>query len=130
MGDPRELLAVFAGGVVGALARTELVQEFPPPESGWPWVTFGVNLLGCLLLGWVVVAARERPPISAYLWPSIGTGFCGALTTFSTMQAELFVMLERGRYGLALTYAGASLLFGLAGVWIATAVARQTQPVR
>lgn len=130
MSDPRELLAVFAGGALGALARTELLERFPPPEGGWPWATFSANILGCLLLGYVVVRVQERLPLTAYLRPSIGTGFCGALTTFSTMQAELFAMIERDRYAQALVYAGASLISGLIGVAAATALTRQTQRLR
>lgn len=118
---------MFSGGALGALARTGLVRLYPPPDGGWPWVTFAVNVAGCALLGYVVVRVQERLPLTAYVRPTLGTGFCGALTTFSTMQVELFAMIERGRYALALAYAGASLLFGLGGVWIATALTRRAQ---
>lgn len=127
MRDPRQLLAVFAGGAAGALARTALVRLYPSPEGSWPWVTFIVNIAGCALLGYLVVRVQERLPLTAYLRPSLGTGFCGALTTFATIQVELMAMIERQRYVLALAYAGASLLFGLVGVAIATVLTRRTQ---
>jgi CrcB-like protein, Camphor Resistance (CrcB) len=52
---------------------------------------------------------QERLPLSAYRRPLVGTGFCGAFTTFSTMQLELVEMLDAHRYGLAVAYATSSV---------------------
>jgi CrcB protein len=108
----REIAAVFAGGVAGALARAGLTEAWPPQAGHWPWATFLVNVAGAALLGWIVSGAR--------LHRLIGTGFCGALTTFSTLQLELLVMLDAGRVGLALLYASGSLAAGLLAVKVAT----------
>jgi CrcB protein len=97
--DRREVVAIFAGGALGALLRVALVQTGAGRAPGWPWVTFGVNIVGTLLLGYFVTRLQERLPLSAYRRPLLGTGFCGALTTFSTMQVELLVMLDAHRYG-------------------------------
>src|SRR5690242_8565866 len=118
--DIRELGAIFAGGAVGALARAGLVQWQPPPPGHWPWVTFGVNVAGAFLLGYFATRLQERLPLSAYKRPLLGTGFCGALTTFSTVQVEVVRMLDRGHMGLALGYVGASVATGFVMVWLAT----------
>jgi CrcB protein len=108
----RLLLAIFAGGCAGALARAGLLELAPTHPGRWPWVTFGVNVAGSLLLGWI---ATHRSPASRAR-ALIGTGFCGALTTFSTMQLELLEMLDADRVGMAVLYAGGSVVAGLIGV--------------
>jgi len=125
--DVRELEAIFAGGVVGALARSGLEQALKAPAGSWPWATFIVNLAGAFLLGYFATRLQERLPLSAYRRPLLGTGLCGALTTFSTVQVELLRMLDRGEIGLAIGYAGASVAGGFAAVWIATAVVRRAR---
>ena len=60
----------------------------------WPWATFLVNIVGAFPLGYFATRLQERLPLSAYRRPFLGTGFCGALTTFSTMQLELLRMLD------------------------------------
>lgn len=128
--DGRELLAIFAGGVVGALARAALAEAAPPDPATWPWATFAVNVAGALLLGYAVTRLQERLPPSAYRRPFLGTGVCGALTTFSTMQLELLRMLDAGAWGLALGYASATVAAGFAGVLLATNLVRRARLAR
>jgi CrcB protein len=123
--DWRELAAIFAGGFLGALARVLLVQLVPATPGSWPWATFAANLAGSLLLGYFVTRLQERLPVSAYRRPLLGTGLCGALTTFSTMQLEVLRMLGAGRAGLAVAYTVASIAAGLVGVFLATALVRR-----
>jgi CrcB protein len=127
--DGRELAAIFAGGVIGALARAGLVEAFPPVAGRWPWATFAVNVAGTALLGYFVTRLQERLPLSAYRRPLLGTGLCGALTTFSAVQLELLHMLDRGRVGLAVAYAAASIAAGLLAVFAATALTRRVRTV-
>jgi len=128
--DARELAAIFAGGCAGALARAGLARALPPHPGSWPWATFAVNVAGALLLGWAVTRMQERLPLSAYGRPFLGTGVCGALTTFSTLQLELLRMLDRGCVGLALGYGGATLACGLGGTLLASNLARRARPAR
>jgi CrcB protein len=120
--DRRELGAIFLGGALGALVRAGLAEALPDPGVGWPWATFVVNVVGTALLGyWFTVL-----PHTQYRRPLLTTGFCGALTTFSTVQIELLGMLEAGRPALAAIYVVVSVAAGLAGAQAATALARRT----
>src|SRR3954447_9705920 len=125
--DARELAAVFAGGVLGALARAGLAEALPHARGGWPWATFAVNIAGAALLGYAATRLQERLPVSAWRRPFLGTGFCGALTTFSTMQLELVQMVDRDRVALALGYAAASVAAGFAAVFVATKLTRRAR---
>ena len=62
---------------------------------------FAINVGGAFILGYPVTRLQERLPLSTYRRPLLGTGFCGAYTTFSTMQVEMLKMLDDDRYGLA-----------------------------
>ena len=124
--DRRELAAIFAGGFVGAIARAELAQALPAGQS-WPWGTFVANILGAFALGYFTTRLQERLPLSAYRRPLLGTGLCGALTTFSTMQLELLRMLDRDQLALAFTYAATSIVLGLAAVAAATNLVRRAR---
>src|SRR4051812_13031510 len=118
--DGRELAAIFAGGFAGAVARAGVAQALVPRPGAWPWATFAVNVGGAFLLGYFVTRLQERLPLSAYRRPALGTGLCGALTTFSTLQIELLRMLDDDRFGLAAGYALASVAAGFAAVAVAT----------
>jgi len=89
-----------------------------------------VNVVGAFLLGYFVTRLQERLPVSAYRRPLLGTGLCGALTTFSTMQVELLRMLDTGRITLAVSYAIASVSAGFLAVAAATALVRRVRVLR
>jgi fluoride exporter len=127
--DRRELAAIFCGGIIGALARTGLAQAFPDSAHTWPWAIFAVNIVGTFLLGYFVTRLAERLPTSAYKRPFLGTGLCGALTTFSTVQLELYKMTRAHQWGLAVGYAAATLVASFAAVTLATALVRRVRMV-
>jgi fluoride exporter len=127
--DGRELGAIFAGGAIGALLRVWLGTRFAGGAASWPWVTFAVNVSGSAALAYFATRLQERLPQSTYRRPLLGTGFCGAYTTFSTVQVEVLTMLDRGRDGLAAGYAGASLVAGYAAIWLTTAAVRRSRLV-
>ena len=122
--DRRELAAIFLGGAIGALARYGLAEALPHEAGTWPWATFAVNVAGALALGYLTTRLQERLPPSAYRRPLLGTGFCGALTTFSTRQVELLQMLDHGETGLAASYAAASIAAGVLAIAATTNVVR------
>jgi fluoride exporter len=125
--DPRELAAIFAGGVAGAVARAQLVEWLPHDTGEWPWATFIVNIAGAFLLGYFTTRLLERLPLSAYRRPALGTGLCGALTTFSTMQLELLQMFDHESIVLALGYAIVSVTLGFVAVAVATNAVRRAR---
>lgn len=117
--DRRELGAIFLGGALGTLLRAGAVEAFGQGAE-WPWTTFTVNVVRAFLLGWFVIALPEE----SYRRPLLMAGFCGGLTTFSTLQLELLEMLDEGGVGLAVSYVSGSVLAGYAGVVSAGALAR------
>jgi CrcB protein len=125
--DRRELAAIFAGGAVGTLARAALARAFPHAADAWPWPTFGVNIVAAFILGYVVTRLQERLPLSAYRRPLLGTGLCGGLSTFSTMQVEIVEMIDAHAWLLAAGYAAASVAAGYAAIRLATALVRRVR---
>ena len=123
--DRRTVAAVFVGGAAGTLARALLSAAFPTPVAHWPWPTFVVNIVGAFLLGYFSTRLQERLPLSSYRRPALGTGLCGGLTTFSTMQVEIVRMLDGREFALALGYAAASLVLGYAAIQVATGMVRR-----
>lgn len=114
------VLLVLAGGALGAPLRylTDLLVQ-SRHDSVFPWGTFTVNVVGSLLLGATAaaVAATDGP---GWVLTLVGTGFCGALTTFSTFGFETVRLLEQGSVAEAALNCGTSLLVGLgacAGGW-------------
>lgn len=125
--DNRELAAVFAGGAIGTAARAALAMLAVPDPARWPWPTFVVNIVGAFLLGYFTTRLLERLPMSSYRRPLLGTGLCGGLTTFSTMQVETVRMIEHHHYGLAAGYTVASIAAGLLAVYVATVMVRRVR---
>lgn len=128
--DRRELAAIFAGGFLGAVARAGLVELLPHEVSEWPWPTFVANVFGAAALGYFATRLQERLPVSAYRRPLLGTGLCGALTTFSAMQLELVRMLEGGYVALAFAYAATSVAAGFLAVMVTTNLVRRARLAR
>jgi CrcB protein len=125
--DYRELAAIFAGGALGSVARAALATVTVPDPARWPWPTFIVNIVGAFLLGYFTTRLLERLPLSSYRRPLLGTGLCGGLTTFSTMQVETVKMIEHGHWVLAASYTVVSITLGFLAVYLATALVRRVR---
>ena len=101
-------LLVAGGGAVGALARWAVGALVPAPDGGLPWATLLVNVVGALLLGWLVA---RRP--TAAVRAALGTGALGAFTTYSAFAVDT-VELAADRPVVALLYVALTLVVGLA----------------
>lgn len=113
----RAVIAVAAGGALGALARYGVDRLLPRPE-GLPLPTFTVNVLGCFLMGLLVAAILRRPDAHPVLRPFLAVGVLGGFTTFSTYAAEIRGALVDGRVGLALVYAVLTVLLCVGAAWL------------
>ena len=121
---------MFAGGALGTVARAGLSEAFPHGATSWPWPTFGVNVAAAFLLGYLVTRLQERLPPSSYRRPLLGTGLCGGLSTFSTVQVELLDMIDARAWALAIGYTVASVLAGYVAIHLATTVVRRSWALR
>jgi CrcB protein len=125
---PAALGLVAVGGMAGTAARYA-VTLLIPTRYGWPLGTLTVNLLGAFVLGLLLEALARRGAEDA---PSgarrrrlrlvLGTGFCGAFTTYSALAVDLDLLLRDGRLGTAVAYAGSTVVVGFLlcalGVWL------------
>ena len=111
------LLAVAAGGAVGACARWGLASWFPVPAGGFPWTTFTINVTGSVLLALLPAVPQVRR--HALLPPALGTGVLGGYTTLSTYSEETRALLASGHPGTASAYLLGTLAACLVGVALA-----------
>jgi CrcB protein len=119
------VLSILAGGAAGALARGGVGEALPHHAGSWPWATFIVNLAGAYILAWSTTRLAERVAPTRYWRLLLGTGFCGALTTFSTFQVETLRLARDGYPEVAVAYSVASLALGMVCAIGGTVVARR-----
>ncbi|MDQ3824758.1 MAG: CrcB family protein, partial [Actinomycetota bacterium] len=98
------LAVIAAGGVAGAVGRYGLTEAFPYAVEGFAWVTFAINVSGCLLIGVLMVLVSEVWSARRVLLPFLGTGVLGGYTTFSTYILDIHQLLAAGATRTALTY--------------------------
>lgn len=121
----RLVLAVAAGGVIGTLLRFALSTWV---TAHWPRhfyvATVAVNLLGCLLIGYLYAMFLMRPEFSPELRGGLILGFLGAFTTFSSFSLDGLRLLESGQFATAFAYVGLSVLGGLLAAWVGLTLGR------
>ncbi|MYR55125.1 fluoride efflux transporter CrcB [Streptomyces sp. SID625] len=117
-------LLVVLGAVVGAPMRyltDRAVQS--RHDTVFPWGTFTVNMVGCLTLG-VITGAVLAGGASSEVQLLLGTGLCGALTTYSTLSYETLRLAEGGARFFAAANAVASIVGGLGAAFTGAALAQ------
>ena len=119
--DGPVLAVISAGGVLGALTRYGLGQAWPHQPGAFPWVTWVINVSGCLLIGVLSVWVARFRPGQRLLRPFLGVGFLGGYTTFSTAMVDVLgTPTVTGLAYLLTTLAGALL-----AVWAGSALAER-----
>jgi len=119
------IVFVAAGGAIGSVARY-LLSTFVLRISGslFPFGTFAVNLLGCIVFGLVVGAADQRVPLGAGPRAFLLVGVLGGFTTFSSYAFESFWLLRDGHLAAASFNIVGQVILGIAGLAIGFAIAR------
>lgn len=107
-------LGIFLAGMLGGIVRFQ-ISRWLPSSPDFPWGTLLVNYLGIFCLVYLVKGYLVYKGSSKGLILALGTGFCGGLTTFSSLLLDAVKLLDTGRYLSLLTYLilsiGGGLLF-------------------
>lgn len=126
--DWAHIVVVASGAFFGTLARYGIGLLLPTGKAGWPTAILLINILGALLLGLLLQALLHRGKDEGgrrVLRLTLGTGFLGAFTTYSSLATSTALLLRSGEAGLAIGYACVSVVLGLVacalGIWLATA---------
>ncbi|MDX3352177.1 fluoride efflux transporter CrcB [Streptomyces sp. ME01-24h] len=117
--------AVALGGATGACARYGASLLWPTAPGAFPWTTFGVNALGCAVIGLFMVVITEMWSAHRLVRPFFGTGVLGGFTTFSTYAVDVHGLVQGGHAGTGLAYLAATPLIALAAVWGAAHTVRR-----
>jgi fluoride exporter len=118
------LAAIAVGGALGSLARYGLGVAFPPGQTGFPWATFGINVLGSLLIGVLMVLVVEVWEAHPLVRPFLGVGILGGFTTFSTYVVDAQRLVDAGAAGKALAYLAATLAAAVVAVYVGLTITR------
>jgi CrcB protein len=107
---------VFAGGILGGLARYAATSVWPTPAGSFPWATFTVNTAGAFALALLVYVLAEVWSPHRHARALVGTGFLGAFTTFSSVAVSVDQLAAHDHPRTAVLYLAGSLLaaFGAA----------------
>ncbi|MFF6983182.1 fluoride efflux transporter CrcB [Streptomyces sp. NPDC008343] len=120
------IVAVVAlGGAIGATARYAASLWWPAQPGGFPWATFWINVVGCAMIGILMVIITEVRPAHRLVRPFVGTGVLGGFTTFSTYAVDIQHLVDSGHPGTGLAYLAATLIAALTAVRLATAATRR-----
>ena len=122
----RLVTLVLVGGTLGTALRAWLEGAFAPP-TGWPWATFGINLVGSFVLGLLLERLVRGGPDDGWrrsVRLGCGTGILGGFTTYSTFVLEVERLASDGETAVAVAYPLVSVVLGVAlavaGMTVAT----------
>ena len=122
----KQLLIVFIGGGLGSVMRFLVGKLLPYSGKGFPWNTFCVNLLGCLLIGLMsgyFLRNSTENESSLILFSTIG--FCGGFTTFSSFANENLSFIRSGDFTIFLIYSLLSFTSGILMVYFGRLIDKQ-----
>jgi fluoride exporter len=124
-GDATVLAAIAAGGAVGAAARYLIGLAWPTSVGAFPAATLAINLLGCALIGVLMVLITDVWSRHRLLRPFLGTGVLGGFTTFSTYTVDIERLASGAHVGNALLYLTITPIGALLAVWMTATATRR-----
>ncbi|GAA1508558.1 CrcB protein [Agromyces terreus] len=128
----RIYLAVALGGLVGTGLRLAWDLTLPHADDEFPLSTLIVNLVGALLLGWLVGGLWTWPKIPSWIRAGVGSGMLGSFTTMSAVMAALALLTSAGEAWLAALYLAVSVVGGLGlaavGLRVGSLIAHRPMP--
>jgi len=115
----KQILFVGLGGGVGSILRYLSSFYTAKHYAGvFPLATFGVNILGCFLIGLFAGIVSSHFPLNDNLKLLLITGFCGGYTTFSTFAMENLNLMEYNHILIMCLYVALSIILGILAVWV------------
>ena len=118
----KHVLLVFLGGGIGSALRYLISKALNPYTNSIFLGTFGVNILGCLLIGFILGLSARNNILDNSTILLLTVGFCGGFTTFSSFALENYGMLRDGAFITFLLYVLGSVALGIfavaAGLWL------------
>lgn len=120
----KQILLIFLGGGIGSVLRFIIGKHLNNPESGIPYGTFATNILGSLLIGFILGLAAKNGTLSSNQTLFLATGLCGGFTTFSAFAHENYVFLKSGDFISFALYTIASFVIGFLAVFFGMYVVR------
>lgn len=113
----KQLLLVFIGGGFGSILRYAIGRWLNNTETGIPYGTFVANILGSLIIGFILGLAAKNETLTQNHTLLLATGFCGGFTTFSTFAYENHVFLKSGDFTSFALYTIISFIVGFLAVF-------------
>jgi CrcB protein len=123
--DVTVLTAIAAGGATGAAARYLIGLQWPTPAGALPGATLAINILGCALIGILMVLVTDVWSSQRLLRPFLGTGVLGGFTTFSTYAVDIQRLGADAHVSIALLYLVVTPLGALLAVWVTATATRR-----
>lgn len=110
--------------MIGAAARYGSGLAWPTTAGAFPWTTFAINVIGCAVMGILMVVVTEAYSAHRLIRPFLGTGILGGFTTFSTYAVDSQKLITHPAAGTALLYLVATAAAAIAAVWVGASATR------
>jgi len=122
--DTAVLTVIAAGGAIGAAGRYLVGQAWPTAPGAFPWATLLINVVGCGLIGILMVVVTEVLTRQRLIRPFLGTGVLGGFTTFSTYALDIQQLVAGRHPATALLYLAVTIAGAMIAVWITVTATR------
>jgi CrcB protein len=123
--DAPVLAVIAAGGAIGATVRYAIALAWPAGAGGFPAAILAINILGCALIGVLMVLITDVWSSQRLLRPFLGTGVLGGFTTFSTYAVDIQRLAAGAHLDIALLYLAVTPIGALLAVWAAATATRR-----